>query len=131
MSLNTQENPFEVEELKEEEIETKLVAETRNDEFRIEEFDLMPVGTILKGGCIRDIPRKEISQVEDQCLLPLFLRGPLGLSTLPSPTPLEDMEEGEIPLSQEEEEKIIMPPPPTIEEDILVENKHEETREEE
>ena len=59
---------------------------TGNDEFRIEQFDFMPMGTTLDGNRIVD-PN-----------FPPLLEGPLGIPTLPSLTPPREMEEGEIPL---------------------------------
>ena len=60
--------------------------EPSNDEFQVEKFYFMPVGTTMEGYRIVD-PR-----------FPPLLVGPLGVPTLPSPTPLEEMEEGQIPL---------------------------------
>ena len=55
----TQEHPIQVEELIEGEAYDELAKEAKNDEFRIEQFDFMLMGTTLKGGKIWDIPRKE------------------------------------------------------------------------
>ena len=65
----------------------------------------MPLVTTLEGGRIID-PR----------FLPLP-KGPLGMPTLPSPTPPEELEEGKIPLQLEEEPKM---PPPTTEEELVL-----------
>ena len=65
----------------------------------------MPVGTTMEGNRILD-PR----------ILPL-LEGPFGIPTLPSPTPLWEMEEGQSPLLPKGELEV--PPPLEIEEKFL------------
>ena len=70
--------------------------EPGNNEFQVEKFDLMLLGTTMEGNRIVD-PR-----------FPPLPKGPLGIPTLPSPTPPEEMEEGQIPLLPEGEPK--MPP---------------------
>ena len=65
----------------------------------------MLVGTTLEGGRIID-PR----------FLPLP-KGPLGMPTLPSPTPLEELEEGKIPLQLEGVPKM---PLPTAQEELVL-----------
>ena len=77
-----------MEEYAEEEAHVEPAAEVpSNDEFIIEQFYFILVGTTFEG-----------SRIVDPSLLPLFLEGLLHLLTLPSPTPLGEMEEGEIPL---------------------------------
>ena len=57
-----------------------------NNELKIEQFYFIPVGNTLEG-----------DQVVDPSFSPLP-EGPLGVPTLPSPTPQKKMEEGEIPV---------------------------------
>ena len=100
-----EEHPIQVEDLVEEEAYVEHVAEELgNDEFHIEKFDFMPVGTTLEGNKIVDLKS-----------LPLLERT-LGIPNLPSITPLGEMEEGEIPLLREG--KLEMPPPLELEEEI-------------
>ena len=74
-SPTTEENPIRVEELtKMEAYEQHPNEEPGNNEFQVEKFDFMPVGTTMEGDIIVD-PR-----------FPLLLKGPLGIPTLPSPT---------------------------------------------
>ena len=95
-SPTIKEHPVQVEDLEEEEAQDELAAkELGNDEFKIEHFDFMLVGTTLEGNIIID---------------PKFLHlpeGPLGIPILPSPTPPWKIE-GEIPLLLEGE--LEMPP---------------------
>ena len=65
----------------------------------------MPVGTTLEGGRIVD-PR--FSPLPE---------GPLGIPTLPSPTPPEELEEGQIPLQMEGVPEM---PPPSMEEELVL-----------
>ena len=117
----TEENLIKFEELVEVEVheEQRLEKEPEHDEFHTEIIDFMPVGTTLEGGRIVD-PRF--------LLLP---EGPLGMPTLPSPTPQEELGEGKIPLQMKgvpeipppsigEEEELVLSIPP-IEEDIIEE----------
>ena len=64
----------------------------------------MPVGTTMGGDRIVD-PRFQ----------PL-LEGPLGMPTLPSPTPQEELEEGKIHLQME---GVPGMPPPSVEEELV------------
>ena len=65
----------------------------------------MPVGTTMEGGRIVD-PR--VSPLPE---------GPLGISTLPSPTPPEELEEGQIPLQME---GVLEMPPPSMEDELVL-----------
>ena len=65
----------------------------------------MLVGTIMEGGRIVDLR-----------FLPM-LEGPLGMPTLPSPTPSEELEEGKIPLQVEGVPEM---PPPSMEEELVL-----------
>ena len=75
----------------------------------------MPVGTTLEG-----------NRIIDPKFLPLP-KGPLGIPNLSSPTPLGEMEEGEIPLLLKAEPE--MPPPPEMEEEMLMLPIHVTTKE--
>ena len=46
-----------------------------------------------------------------------MLKGPLGIPTLPSPTPAEGLEEGQIPLQMEGVPEM---PPPFVEEELVL-----------
>ena len=65
----------------------------------------MLVGTTMEGGRIVD-PR--FSPLPE---------GPLGIPTLPSPTPPEELEEGQIPLQME---GVLEMPPPSVEEELVL-----------
>ena len=87
----TEENLIEVEESTEVEVheEQHLEKEPGNDEFQVEKNDFMPGGTTMEGDKIID------------SIFPPLPKGPLGMPTLPSPTPQEELEEGKIPLQME------------------------------
>ena len=84
----------------------------------------MPVGTTMEGDKIVD-PR-----------FPPLPEGPLGIPTLQSPTPQEEMEEGQIPLLMEGvlemsppfvgEKKVLVLPILIVIEDIPKEQEHHE-----
>ena len=65
----------------------------------------MPMGTTMGGG-----------RIVDPIFLPLP-KGSLGMHTLPSPTPSEELEEGKIPLQMEGMPEM---PPPSVEEELVL-----------
>ena len=102
-----EEHLIQVEELTEvEAYEEHAEEEPSNYEFWVENFDFMPVGTTMEGNKIVD-PR-----------FPPLPEGPLGIPTLPSPTALGEMEEGQIPLLHKGELEV--PPPSRIEEEMPI-----------
>ena len=103
----TEENPIEVEEKVEVEVheEKHSEKEPKHDEFHTERIDFMPMGTTMEGGRIID-PR--FSPLPE---------GPLGIPTLPSPTPPEELEEGQIPLQMEGVPEM---PPTSVEEELVL-----------
>ena len=102
-----EENSIEVEEPAKVEVhqEQRLEKEPEHDEFHTERIDFMPVGSTLEGGRIID-PR--FSPLPE---------GPLGIPTLPSPTPAEELEARQILLQME---GVLEMPPPSVEEELVL-----------
>ena len=102
-----EENSIKVEEPAEVEVheEQHPEKEPEYDEFQVGRIDFMPVGTTLEG-----------CRIVDPRFLPLP-KGPLGMPTLPSPTPPEELEEGKIPLQLEGVPEM---PPPFVEEELVL-----------